>query len=269
MLNAFGTPDAQLEAQITRAGQGPQQYSTKMAELAATQEQQKPQARMAMSKVLDGLNLVEDRAEALRKDENLTRVVGENVSPYDDPNAAMIPATNIPVEALKGPFGSRIKSVGDPAWDTRSDLVTLAGEIGLSTLEAMREASKSGSSGLGGTSETEINMLQRALADIKDLRISPEKMRQNLKIIVDVTKNVRERLLGGWRENYQEEFFHPGGPPRRPAAERTYDITDKMTKAQKRNAGIPTDQPSSSGVISYRGKKYVEDPTSSTGFREQ
>jgi hypothetical protein len=75
----------------------------------------------------------------------------------------------------------------------------------------MREASKAGASGLGGTSETEIAMLQSAIAGIKDPTITTEAYQENLKIIIDTTANIRDRLMGSWQETYGEDYKEPGG----------------------------------------------------------
>jgi len=189
-----------------------------------------PEARVVMSGVLDGLNRMEDLSEKLRNDKNLARVVGENVDPIDDPNAPKYPGTNIPLASWQ----RRSKAIGDPAWDTRSNLMTLASQLGLSTLNALRQGQKTGATGLGSTSETEIQMLKAAISGIQDLRISYPQMLQNLQIIIDTTKNVRERLLGGWQENYGQPYHHPGGnEPTRYPTDRGFPLD--LTKKQQEN----------------------------------
>jgi hypothetical protein len=202
---------------------------TEKAKMDVAQEQQKPQARLAATNMADKLNSTEALSEKILNNPRLTYATGflGSRGPGGVPRPFASVRLNTDTNALE------------------ADIDTLIAKVGLDTLAAMREGSKTGSSGLGGTSDNEINMLSNSLTALKDTSISEPAYRQNLQTVIDVVRSVRSRMQSTWKETYGEDF-KPAGEltnyPRKSPAQIQAEETKAERAARKAATRSPNDK---------------------------
>lgn len=162
---------------------GPTEVAKQKAQEAVKMEAGRTPARVNISTAINSLGRLKAEAEAIRDDPALGRITGLYGQVWDAPGSA--------------------------ASDVRARLKSLTAQIGFSVLQAIREASKTGGA-LGQVSDKELANLQNALAGL-DTKQSKESFRRNLQQVINYTKGAEERLKGGYRETYGQEFSEPGG----------------------------------------------------------
>lgn len=95
------------------------------------------------------------------------------------------------------------------SYSLRSDAKTLKANLGFQQLKQMRDASTTGTSGLGQLAVAELNQLERVLADL-DPNLPEEMLRSNLNLV----RNHYTR----WKEILQDPKFRQGGGTGSPAS---------------------------------------------------
>lgn len=185
--------------------------ANEQAKLDVARQEEKPKARQSTAALFDSVERMQSLAQKIHDSPNLKDVTGFWGDPDKDPRAARLsfPWGGGSV-SLRGVLGAGGRA-GQPSMDVATDMNSLVSQIGLATLRELKEAAKTGSSGLGGTSEQEILMLQRAISSIENPNITTEKYKENLQIIMTATERVKQRMAGAWKETYGEDFVPPGG----------------------------------------------------------
>lgn len=119
-------------------------------------------------------------------------------------------------------------------------------QIGIKELQAMREASTSGASGLGQVTEGEHRMLQSVMGALKpglppeELRYNLERIRRGMAIIAD---GVKDPTTGKWRAPTEGEIATEMGKVQRPSGEgftRNGYTVRPATPKEDPNARVPT-----------------------------
>lgn len=199
-----GKPDEAMKAyqSALEKAQAPRLAGeTTLAQKQAEELAAKPQARATTSALIEGLDRMEALATKVHGDKHLGKATGMWSQPQSYAASITMPWRNT--------------RPGSGTADVEADMKTLTSQVGLNTLQALKEASKTGA-GLGGnTSDRDVALLQTAITNINDPSISKEKYRENLRIIMTHSKRIRERMLGAWQDQYGEAFREPGGttPP--------------------------------------------------------
>jgi hypothetical protein len=168
----------------------------KFLEKAATERAEQyvgmPQATQSYETTRNALDRLEREAKAIRDDKNLWRSTG----------------------AL-GPLWS---APGSAARDLDARMKTLTSQTGLSALQAMRDASKSGGA-LGSVTQGEHQILQNNVAAL-DQGQSPEAYRASLDRLIEYARDSKARIEKAYKSTYgegnQPKLDQP--PPSRPAA---------------------------------------------------
>ena len=279
-----GIPTGELRAAITRAAAPGQAAATKTATELAERQLKKPKERETTSALVEGLDRMEALAQKIHDNPALQYATGMWAQPGRESAHLSIPWTSegsgIPLRF----WG--VTRPGSPTADVERDMTTLSQQIGLSTLQALKQASSTGASGLGSTSEPEINMLKNAIAGIGDPYISKEKYQENLRIIMTSAERIRARMMGAWQETYGEPFREangqtpPGYPttsspraPEKPAGYTTFGAPRSggiyglaKERAAAREAQGATPAPSGEITVGGKKRKYVQDPNSPSGY---
>lgn len=133
-----------------------------------------PQAEMALSSAVSGLDRLENAATEIRNDPALGRVTGVY---------GMIP--NYP---------------GGQAAGVQAKLETLKSQVSFSVLQAMRDASKTGGA-LGQVSDKENELLQNNLAALNQAQ-SVEDFQRELDKIVEFTRGAKQRMQNAYMQTY-------------------------------------------------------------------
>jgi len=81
---------------------------------------------------------------------------------------------------------------------------SLESQVAFSTLQAMRDASKTGGA-LGNVSNIELKLLESNLAALSDIQ-SPSEYRKSLQQIIDYTQRSKQRLEQGFMDTYPTQF---------------------------------------------------------------
>lgn len=143
-----------------------------------------PEATSRVSGVVDSMNRLKTTAQELLDDPNLQFAVG-----------IATPLSYAP---------------GTPAAATRAKIETLKSQIGLSVLQALREASKTGGA-LGQVSNFENVMMQQNLAPLSRAT-RPEDFRKSLQKIVDYADGATGRVTGAYETMFETKFQKPEAP---------------------------------------------------------
>lgn len=178
---------------------------TEAAKDAVKRQAEMPKARASVSSALDSLGRMEAEARAIHDDPALGRITGAS---------GWFP--NVP-----GSAGS----------DVQARLKSLVSQIGFSTLQAMREASKTGGA-LGNVSERELEALQNTLAGL-DTKQSTESFKRALQQVMEYSRNARARLKSSWQEGYGTPFAEPGGEPEQSPA--TFETRPERKRLGKKS----------------------------------
>jgi len=209
-LELYKYPTGELRQAITRAAEAQQAGAKEKTLLDVRQEQAKPQARAATSQLLDRIESMQALATKIHDSKYLENTVGENVDPANDPRAFRLGiwGTGFAPASLW-----RAKGVGSGERGVEADIRSLTKAVGLNALQALRESSKTGSSGLGSTSEGEISLLENSLTSLDDLTIPFRQYQQNLQTVLTVSKRIEDRIKSAWQETYGEPYREASGRP--------------------------------------------------------
>lgn len=132
---------------------------------------------------------------------NLDRLEAEARKVYNDPALTRI----------TGLMGSIPNIPGSAASDVSAKLGALKSQIGVSVLQSMREASKTGGA-LGAISDKENELLQRNLAAL-DQSQSVAAFKKNLEQVMEYAKGAKSRLENAYRDQYQRVQGDQGMTP--------------------------------------------------------
>jgi len=147
------------------------------AELEAKRTEEKPQVLAAIRNTNANFDRLAAAAKALKDNPDLKYATGSMSM------LGMIPGTD-----AKG---------------VQADIEALKSQIGFNVMQALRDAGKTGSSGLGALNETELKNLQNNLASL-DTQQKPEKVRKSLQAIIDYVEEAKARQLQHYKDAYGE-----------------------------------------------------------------
>lgn len=230
-VNTEGAPTLMTEEQAIQAAGGRQlpQGTTvaptvTLADIAKIADPQERAAAQAALQKTPGLRLQDQGESAKQKKEgeelaqlrfeapiarrsvsdasaNLDRLEAEARKVYNDPALTRI----------TGLMGSIPNIPGSAASDVSAKLGALKSQIGISVLQSMREASKTGGA-LGAISDKENELLQRNLAAL-DQNQSVAAFKKNLEQVMEYAKGAKSRLENAYRDQYQRVQGDQGMTP--------------------------------------------------------
>ena len=134
--------------------------------------------------------LAQKERDAMIGDVTRFQTLGSNFDRLAEDAAAVL--THPGLRKLSG-YRGRIPMTVDPeAFDAQAKLESLRSQIGLATLQAMREVSKTGGA-LGNVSNFEVQRLEQNLAAIKEGMTYPE-LQKSLQRVVDHAQATKDRM---------------------------------------------------------------------------
>jgi hypothetical protein len=169
--------------QIAAAQRAPQRAGeTTYAQAQATQLAHLPQARSQLTSVMGDLDAMGRLARQIREDKNLGWAVGGHFPLYGTGSMLMR------------------HTPGTVSYDIASRIESLKSAAGLTSLQAMRQASPTGGA-LGQVSDRENAILQDSLARL-DPKMSPQAFREQLQRIEAYVQRTQKRLQAAFQEQY-------------------------------------------------------------------
>lgn len=142
--------------------------------------------------------LTQKERDALVGDVTRFQTLGSNFDRLAEDAAAVL--THPGLRKLSG-YRGRVPVTVDPeAFDAQAKLESLRSQIGLGTLQAMREVSKTGGA-LGNVSNFEVQRLEQNLAAIREGMTYPE-LQKSLQRVVDHAQSTKDRMGGAIETRY-------------------------------------------------------------------
>lgn len=167
-------------------------YDEQIQRKLADWDMKAPQMESHLASVSSSLDDLAGKAEELASDEGLYGIFG-----------------------LRGAFPN---APGSSAANAQAKLDTIKGKVGFATLQAMRDASKTGGA-LGNVTEKELHFLQNAVESLQNAQ-GPEQAKRELQDLAKwarSTKTQAEQALQGERQQIEtlrhQQFPGDGAPP--------------------------------------------------------
>lgn len=160
------------------------------ADTQVDREKERPQALNAAQTTVYNLDRLANEARTILNDPALSRVTG-----------------------LTGKFPSM---PGSPAANVQARIDNLLSQTGLSTLQNMRDSSKTGGA-VGSVTEREWPILQGNIASLKQDQ-SPDAYKAALQRIIDHSDATKQRILSTYKETYGQDFQPSMAAQPQPAA---------------------------------------------------
>jgi hypothetical protein len=159
---------------------GPRKYAETQAESEAKRQAGKPAERQQIGTTLDSIETTRALATKIRDNKNLPGALGY--------------------------FGKGNAAIHSGIRDVSADLETLLGRVALDTMARLKQQSATGATGFGSTNETEFEVIQNSLTNLKNRLQTPEQYRQNIDTLLTSLENAERRIYTGWQETYREPY---------------------------------------------------------------